>query len=64
MYIPRQEELRKIAGVLTEKWGSRTHSLGHDASSKSRVMLGIAYRGEGADFRFRAVSHWNVKIQV
>ena len=33
---------------MTEKQGPPTHGLGHDASSKSRVMLGIAYRGEEA----------------
>ena len=33
---------------MTEKQGPPTHDLGHDASSKSRVMLGIAYRGEEA----------------
>ena len=48
MYVPTQEEAREIAGDLTEKPGSPTHDLGHDASSKSRVVLGIAYRGEEA----------------
>ena len=33
---------------MTEKRGPPTHDLGHDASSKSRVTLGIAYRGEEA----------------
>ena len=33
---------------MTGKRGLPTHDLGHDASSKSRVTLGIAYRGEEA----------------